>query len=107
LVRWNIMANRALQIGFITLLGFASRPALPQARTSASDGFEVASIKPAGEVAVAASTAYGGGCDGGFPRVDHNRFTVTTTVYALMTWAYGFNKNGAWSVVRHGGFISG
>src|SRR5438105_9578227 len=101
------MTNRALQIGFIATLVFASRTALPQTRTSASDGFEVASIKPAGEVAVAATAAYGGGCDGGFPRVDHNRFTVTTTVYALMTWAYGFNKNGGCSFVSHGEFISG
>ena len=36
----------------------------------------------------------GSGCDGSFPRVENNRFIVTTTVYALMTWAYSFNRNG-------------
>lgn len=80
---------------------------MPQTQPPATEAFEVASIKPAGEVAVAAEASFGRGCDGGFPRVDRNRFTVTTTVYALMTWAYGFNRNGGCSFVSHGGFISG
>jgi uncharacterized protein (TIGR03435 family) len=73
----------------------------------ASDSFEVASIKPAGPAAAENLARFGGGCDGGFPRVDHNRFTVTTTLYALMTWAYAFNKNGGCSFVSYGNFISG
>jgi len=71
-----------------------------------SEVFEVASIRPAGEIAVAATIAFGGGCDGGVPRVDHNRFTVTTTAYALLTWAYGFNKNGGCSFVSFGNLLS-
>src|SRR6516162_3710221 len=71
------------------------------------DKFEVASIKSLGEANAAALAQFGDGCDGGFPRVDHNRFTVTTTAYALLTWAYGFNKNGGCSFVSYGGFIAG
>src|SRR5215471_16503114 len=71
------------------------------------DKFEVASIKSLGEANAAALAQFGDGCDGGFPRVDHNRFTVTTTAYALMTWAYGFNNRGGCSFVSYGGFITG
>jgi len=44
----------------------------------------------------------GGGCDGSVPRVDRRRFTVSTTPYASMTCAYGFNKNGGCSFVSYG-----
>jgi hypothetical protein len=54
-----------------------------------ADTFEVASIRTLGEANAAALARLGDGCDGGFPRVEQNRFTVTTTVYALITWAYG------------------
>ena len=67
--------------------------------------FEVASIKPLGPFSPI--PALGPGCDGGFPRVEHNRFTVTTTVFALITWAYGFNKNGGCSFVSVGDFLTG
>src|SRR5215471_8672899 len=73
----------------------------------APDAFEVASIKSLGEANAAALARFGDGCDGGFPRVERNRFTVTTTVYALTTWAYGFNNRGGCSFVSYGGFISG
>jgi hypothetical protein len=84
-------------VGFLVLL-FAAQ---------SRDAFDVASIKPAGEASVAAMTRFGGGCDGGFPRVERNRFTATTTLYALMTWAYGFNNRGGCSFVSYGDFISG
>jgi uncharacterized protein (TIGR03435 family) len=71
------------------------------------DTFEVASLKPAGEASVEVMARFGGGCDGGFPRVERNRFTATTTLYALMTWAYGFNNRGGCSFVSYGDFISG
>jgi uncharacterized protein (TIGR03435 family) len=67
--------------------------------------FEVASIKPLGPFSPI--PALGPGCDGGFPRVEHNRFTVTTTAFALITWAYGFNKNGGCSFVSVGDFLTG
>jgi uncharacterized protein (TIGR03435 family) len=67
--------------------------------------FEVASIKPLGPFTPI--PALGPGCDGGFPRVEHNRFTVTTTAFALITWAYGFNKNGGCSFVSVGDFLTG
>jgi uncharacterized protein (TIGR03435 family) len=67
--------------------------------------FEVASIKPLGSFPGFA--ALGSGCDGGFPRVEHNRFTVSTTSFALITWAYGFNKEGGCSFVSLGDFLSG
>jgi len=81
--------------------------ALSPAQTPTSPTFEVASIKALGEANAAALARFGDGCDGGFPRVERNRFTVTTTVYALMTWAYGFNNRGGCSFVSYGGFISG
>src|SRR5207248_657446 len=67
--------------------------------------FEVESIKPLGPFSPI--PALGPGCDGGFPRVERNRFTVTTTAFALITWAYGFNKNGGCSFVSIGDFLTG
>jgi len=71
------------------------------------DAFEVATIKPLGEANAEVLARFGGGCDGNAPRVDHRRFTVSTTPYALITWAYGFNKNGGCSFVGYGGLITG
>jgi len=67
--------------------------------------FEVASVKPLGSFSPI--PALGPGCDGGFPSVEHNRFTVTTTAFALITWAYGFNKNGGCTFVSVGDFLNG
>jgi uncharacterized protein (TIGR03435 family) len=72
-----------------------------------ADTFEVASIKALGEANAAALARFGDGCDGGFPRVEGSRFTVTTTVYALLTWAYSFNNRGGCSFVSYGDFIAG
>jgi uncharacterized protein (TIGR03435 family) len=71
------------------------------------DAFEVATIKPLGEANAEVLARFGGGCDGNAPRVDRRRFTVSTTLYALITWAYGFNKNGGCSFVSYGGLITG
>jgi uncharacterized protein (TIGR03435 family) len=71
------------------------------------DAFEVATIKPLGEANAEVLARFGGGCDGNAPRVDHRRFTVSTTLYALITWAYGFNKHGGCSFVSYGGLIAG
>jgi uncharacterized protein (TIGR03435 family) len=81
----------------------ASRDVLAQR----PDTFEVATIKPLGEANADVLARFGGGCDGNAPRVDHRRFTVSTTAYALITWAYGFNKNGGCSFVSYGGLITG
>ena len=67
--------------------------------------FEVAAIKSLGPFSTI--PVLGPGCDGGFPRVEHNRFTVTTTAFALITWAYGFNRNGGCSFVSIGDFLNG
>src|SRR5262245_4461243 len=67
--------------------------------------FEVASIKPVGSFTPIPQL--GPGCDGGFPRVEHNRFAVTTTAFALITWSYGFNKNGGCTFVSVGDFLVG
>jgi hypothetical protein len=69
----------------------------------APGSFEVASVKAVGPAPAGALAAFGGGCDGGFPRLDHNGFAVTTTAYVLMTWAYAFNKYGGCSFVSYGG----
>src|SRR5215831_2686376 len=80
---------------------------------SATDSFEVASVKPVGPVPSGngrgsdGSGGIGGGCDGGFPKLEHNRFTVTTTPYALITWAYGYNKVWGCSFVSFGNLLIG
>src|SRR5215510_11393804 len=98
---------RNIGLALTVLLVFTSQTALSGRQAPPTDAFEVTSIKPAGEAAAETFARFGGGCDGGFPRVDHNRLTVTTTAYALLTWAYGFNKNGGCSFVSYGEFISG
>jgi uncharacterized protein (TIGR03435 family) len=83
------------------------------ALAQATDTFEVASVKPMGPVPGGsgpgrdAAGGIGGGCDGGFPRLDHNRFVVVTTPYALITWAYGYNKVWGCSFVSFGDLLTG
>lgn len=78
-----------------------------------AQSFEVASVKPVGEVQAGGgrgTTGEGGmgvGCDGNAPRIDGNRFTVTTTPYALITWAYGYNKTWGCSYVSFADLLSG
>jgi uncharacterized protein (TIGR03435 family) len=85
--------------------------ALPQPEPPAS--FEVVSVKPMGPVpadggrGTNASGGAGLGCDAGFPRVDNDRFTVVTTPYALITWAYGYNKTWGCSYVSFGDLLTG
>jgi uncharacterized protein (TIGR03435 family) len=49
----------------------------------------------------------GVGCDGNAPRMDGSRFTVTTTPYALISWAYGYNKTWGCSYVSFANLITG
>jgi uncharacterized protein (TIGR03435 family) len=90
----------------VLLAGFATF-----AIAHSQSAFEVVSVKPAGRVPEGrASTGPGGagtGCDGGFPRLDGRRFTVTTTPYALITWAYGYNKTWGCSYVTWGDLLTG
>ena len=87
----------------IASVGHVARAGAQPAR----DAFEVASVRPAGDAPGEALAMFGSGCDGSFPRVENNRFRVTTTLFALMTWAYGFNNRGGCSFVTHGGLITG
>ena len=73
----------------------------------ADEAFEVASVKPVGSAPAEAFAAFGSGCDGSFPRIEGKRFSVTTTMFALITWAYGFNNNGGCSYVSNGNLITG
>jgi uncharacterized protein (TIGR03435 family) len=84
--------------------------ALAQALTP--DAFEVASVKPMGPVAGGGDRGGGfaggmNGCDGGFPKVEGNRFVVTTTHFALITWAYGYNKVWGCAFTSSGDLITG
>jgi uncharacterized protein (TIGR03435 family) len=97
----RIHVVRRFCLAGVTLLAIATWTA------AASDSFEVASVRPSDPAFPAAFAAYGEGCDGSFPRVENHRFVVKTTLYALMTWAYGFNKFGGCSFVNYGGMISG
>ena len=89
--------------------GTFSLPLLGRAQSDRKPpAFEVATIKPIdGAVDPRVRASLGGGCDGNAPRITRNRFTVSTTPYALITWAYGFNRNGGCSFVSFGGFITG
>jgi len=75
--------------------------------------FEVASVKPIGPVEAGGGRGsdgaggMGSGCDGNAPRMDASRFTVTTTAYALITWAYGYNKTWGCSYASFGDMITG
>lgn len=92
-------------------MAFVTAAALSQ--TDSPAGFEVVSVKPMGPVPAGngrGTNAEGGmgvGCDGGFPRLDNDRFTVVTTPYALITWAYGYNKTWGCSYVSFGDLLSG
>jgi uncharacterized protein (TIGR03435 family) len=92
-------------------MALAAAAALPQPESAAA--FEVASVKPIGPVPAGggrgtnASGGVGLGCDGGFPRLDNDRFTVVTTLYALITWAYGYNKTWGCSYVSFGDLLTG
>ena len=94
----------------IAIAGLAPVPVL---RAQPADTFEVVSVKPLGAIPAGGgrgSPAPGGaglGCDGGFPRVDAGRFIVTTTPYALITWAYGYNKTWGCSYVSFGDLLIG
>lgn len=83
----------------------AGYPRFLHGQAAQQPSFEVASVKPLGPFSPI--PLLGRGCDGGFPRVEHNRFTVTTTAFALITWAYGFNKNGGCTFVSVGDFLTG
>jgi uncharacterized protein (TIGR03435 family) len=75
-------------------------------QTPAGLAFEVATVKPLGPV----TSGFAGGmngCDGGFPRIDGNRFVVTTTPFALITWAYGYNKVWGCAFTSSGDLITG
>ena len=82
----------------------AERRPLGQQR---EDAFEVASVKPMGDAPAERLAAFGRGCDGSFPQVENNRFRVTTTVFALITWAYGYNDRGGCSFTSNGNLITG
>lgn len=75
--------------------------------------FEVASVKPMGPVSGGdgrgsdAPGGIGSGCDASFPKFDGKHFTVTTTPFALITWAYGYNKTWGCSYTSMGGLIMG
>jgi bla regulator protein blaR1 len=83
----------------------ASRAAELQPLAAPPQTFEVASVKPVGSISNAGQ--FSNGCDGSFPRLDNNRFAVTTTLYALITWAYGFNRQWGCSFVSLGDLLSG
>jgi len=77
------------------------------AAAQAPEVFDVVSVKSMGPAPGEALPRVGSGCDGSFPRLENRRFAVTTTACALITWAYGFNRNGGCGFVTNGNFITG
>ena len=51
--------------------------------------FEVASVKP--NTVQRAGPLWNGACAGGIPQIEPRRFAATTTLYALISWAYGLD----------------
>jgi uncharacterized protein (TIGR03435 family) len=106
-----VMTTATIALKLATAIVVLAPVAIPQVESS--DNFEVVSVKPLGPVpsgggrGTAAPGGAGGGCDGGFPKVDGSRFTVTTTPYALITWAYGYNKTWGCSYVSFGDLLTG
>jgi uncharacterized protein (TIGR03435 family) len=83
---------------------------LPLVQAQTTIAFEVAAVKPAGPVPTAGRDVPAGnsaGCDGGFPRLNGRQFAVTTTTYALISWAYGYNKTWGCSYVNFSDLITG
>lgn len=75
-------------------------------QAAAPEAFEVASVKPKGPVGGALAGGMSG-CDGSFPKVEGRRFAVTTTPFALITWAYGYNKVWGCAFTSSGDLITG
>jgi uncharacterized protein (TIGR03435 family) len=79
--------------GMTALAGAVVFNATARSRTSAGqamDHFEVASVRP-GSTAPRGGRG-GGGCAGGIPQVEPNRFAITNaTLYNLITLAYGID----------------
>jgi uncharacterized protein (TIGR03435 family) len=106
-----IMLVMTVAIRVAAAMTLVAAAALPQLEPPAT--FEVASVKPIGPVPAGgglgtnASGGAGLGYDGGFPRVDNDRFAVVTTPYALITWAYGYNKTWGCSYVSFGELLTG
>jgi uncharacterized protein (TIGR03435 family) len=109
--RGAIMLVMTVAIRITAAMALVAAAALSLPESPAA--FEVVSVKPMGPVPAGAgrgTNASGGaglGCDGGFPRVDNDRFTVVTTPYALITWAYGYNKTWGCSYVSFGDLLTG
>lgn len=101
------MENRVVKIAGAMAL------AAGLAAAQSSVAFEVVSVKPAGAVPSGdgrGSDGPGGmgrGCDGNAPRFDGSHFVVTTTPYALITWAYGYNKTWGCSWAAFGDLLTG
>jgi uncharacterized protein (TIGR03435 family) len=100
----GVMTNRAKLAAAATVVMIVGPVARGQAR--APDTFEVASVKPIGQVGGGFAGGMNG-CDGSFPKVAGNRFVVTTTPFALITWAYGYNKVWGCAFTSSGDLITG
>src|SRR5580700_11482133 len=98
----TVLGFIGLTIALITAPGSQAQPQPAQAPLT----FEVASVKPLGQVTGGFAGGMSG-CDGGFPKVGGNRFVVTTTPFALITWAYGYNKVWGCAFTSSGDLITG
>jgi uncharacterized protein (TIGR03435 family) len=98
------MINRVKLSAAATVVMIVGPVAIAQTRTP--EAFEVASVKPRGQVGGAFAGGMSG-CDGSFPKVAGNRFVVTTTPFALITWAYGYNKVWGCAFTSSGDLITG
>ena len=90
------MRKRACSSVLVTVLAAAVTPG------QTPEAVDVVSVKSMGPAPGELLARFGSGCDGSFPRVENRRFAVTTTAYALITCAYGFNKNGGCGFVTNG-----
>src|SRR5262245_6952810 len=77
---------RNVRTGLATLLVAVALGAHAQ---SSRPQFEVASVKP--NTVPHTGPLWNGACAGGTPQVEPRRFATTTTVYSLVSWAYGLD----------------
>jgi uncharacterized protein (TIGR03435 family) len=72
---------------FLAALLIAIAPSAPA--QSSRPQFEVASVKP--NTVPHAGPLWNGACAGSIPQDEPRRFAATTTLYSLISWAYGLD----------------
>jgi uncharacterized protein (TIGR03435 family) len=103
-IAFRLILGEVLFLGYSAVIGFAgtpqkqgaegSRTSPSQNPTASREVFEVASVRPSHVAPTGGRGGPSGACGGGGvsrPQIQPSRFIATTTLYALISWAYGKN----------------